>query len=151
MPSGQSIEDIFATNVSKNSKTFKEKIEQKKKPTSIEKAILRYGASRIIDLSAHMRAWFSSIDRQSMAKNHEALLKIPELPDEVNTFISEVEKVSTLTGFFICCLLFILHNLFLQMVYQGNSDAAFKLCTEKYHSSPINSCIKKISKIYSEL
>lgn len=124
LPSGKFVEDIFITNVSKNSKKYK----QKKKSTTIEKAILRYGASRIIDLSAHMRAWFSPTDRQFLAKNHEMLLKIPELPDEVDTFISEVEK----------------------MVHQDNSDAALKLCAEKYASSPINSCINKISKIYSE-
>ncbi|GBC04384.1 hypothetical protein RclHR1_05650012 [Rhizophagus clarus] len=89
LPSGKSAEDIFTANVSKNSKTCK----KKKKLTAIEKAAMRYGASRIIDLSAHMRAWFSPSDRAFMAENHKELLKIPELPDEVNTFISEVEKL----------------------------------------------------------
>lgn len=60
-----------------------------------------------------MRALFSPTDRQFMAKNHETLLKIPELPDKVNTFISEVERVSTLTEFFIFCLLFISHIYFI--------------------------------------
>ncbi|CAG8784145.1 5710_t:CDS:2, partial [Dentiscutata erythropus] len=40
-------------------------------------------------------------------QNHETLLTIPELPDDVNTFI-------------------------LEMMRQSNSDAAFKLCTENY-------------------
>ncbi|GES87055.1 hypothetical protein GLOIN_2v1495217 [Rhizophagus clarus] len=91
LPSGKSAEDIFTANVSKNSKTCK----KKKKLTAIEKAAMRYGASRIIDLSAHMRAWFSPSDRAFMAENHKELLKIPELPDEVNTFISEVEKLNS--------------------------------------------------------
>uniref|UniRef100_U9TP34 Uncharacterized protein n=1 Tax=Rhizophagus irregularis (strain DAOM 181602 / DAOM 197198 / MUCL 43194) TaxID=747089 RepID=U9TP34_RHIID len=55
LPSGKSAEDIFTTNVSKNSKTCK----QKKKLTAIEKAVMRYGALRIINLSTHMRALFS--------------------------------------------------------------------------------------------
>ncbi|CAG8701441.1 7172_t:CDS:2 [Funneliformis caledonium] len=125
LPSGESVEGIFATNISESSKSYK----QKKRPTFVEKAILRYGASRIIDLSAQMRSWFSPTDRQFMVKDYEAFLKIPELPDEVNTFILDVEK----------------------MVHQGRPDAAFKLCTEKYNSSLINSCINKISKIYGEL
>ncbi|CAG8438799.1 7487_t:CDS:2 [Scutellospora calospora] len=88
LPSGKSVEDIFAMNVSKYSKAYK----QKKRLTSIEKATLRYGASKIIDLSAHMRAWFLLPDRHFMTKNHETLLTIPELPDDVNTFILKVEK-----------------------------------------------------------
>ncbi|CAG8535982.1 28342_t:CDS:2 [Racocetra persica] len=119
LPSGRSVEDIFAMNVSINSKAYR----QKKKQTSIEKATLRYSASKIIDLSAHMRAWFSPTDRQFMTKNYETLLTVPELPDDVNTFILEVEE----------------------MVRQGNSDAAFKLCIENYVSSPINSCISKFN------
>lgn len=59
LPSGKYVEDIFAANVTKNSKAYR----QKKKLTPIEKATLRYGASKIIDLSAHMRAWFSPTDR----------------------------------------------------------------------------------------
>ncbi|CAG8837974.1 4231_t:CDS:2, partial [Gigaspora margarita] len=89
LPSGKSVEDIFATNVTENSKAYK----QKKRLTPIQKATLRYGASKIIDLSAHMRAWFSPTDRHFMTKNHETLLAIPELPDDVNTFILEIEKL----------------------------------------------------------
>ena len=36
-----------------------------------------------------------------MIKDHKDLLKVPELPEDVNIFISAVEKVNTLTGFFL--------------------------------------------------
>ncbi|RIB09979.1 hypothetical protein C2G38_2207389 [Gigaspora rosea] len=85
---GKSIKDIFTTNVSKNSKAYR----QKKKLISIEKATLRYGASKIINLFAYMKAWFSPINRYFMFKNHKTLLTIPELPDDFNTFILKIEK-----------------------------------------------------------
>ena len=95
-----------------------------------------------------MRSWFTSTDRKFMTKNHETLIKIPELSDEVNTFISNAEKVSTLTWF-----LFAVYSLFytfiLQMVHQGRSDGTFKLWAEKFANSQVDICINKISKISS--
>ena len=52
-----------------------------------------YGMSKVIDLLAHMRAWFSDIDIQHMMKDHIAVLTIPALDEEVNAFITDVEKV----------------------------------------------------------
>ncbi|CAG8554130.1 2567_t:CDS:10 [Funneliformis mosseae] len=91
-------------------------------------ATLRYGMSNLIDLSAHMRAWFSDIDIQHMMKDHIAVLTVPALDEEVNAFIADVEK----------------------MVQKGRSYEAYKFCLEKHINSPINTCIYKISKIYSE-
>jgi hypothetical protein len=58
----------------------------------MEKATLRYGMSKVIDLSAHMRAWFTDIDIQHMMKDHVAILTVPELDEEVNAFITDVEQ-----------------------------------------------------------
>lgn len=88
LPSGKTVEGIFSMNVSEYSKRYK----QKKRLTPVERAVLRYGASRLIDLSAHMRAWFTNNDRHFMTKNYEDMLKVPELPEDINMFISTIEK-----------------------------------------------------------
>ncbi|CAG8463461.1 14420_t:CDS:2, partial [Racocetra fulgida] len=62
------------------------------KLTAEEKATLRYGVSRVIDLSAHMRVWFTETERQDMMKDHEKILKVPELTKDINEFIAKVEK-----------------------------------------------------------
>jgi hypothetical protein len=68
-------------------------LKNKEKLNPVERATLRYGMSRIIDLSAHMQAWFSDIDIQHMMRNHAAVLMVPALDEEVNTFITDIEKV----------------------------------------------------------
>ncbi|CAG8736283.1 1127_t:CDS:2, partial [Cetraspora pellucida] len=65
LPSGLYVGEIFDENVSANA----EKAKNKKKITIYEKAILRYGASNIIDLS------------------------VPQLAAEENSFISKVESM----------------------------------------------------------
>ena len=65
----------------------------KKKLTAEEKATLKYGVSRLIDLSTHMRVWFSEIEHRDMMKDYEEILKVPELTEDVNKFIAKVEKV----------------------------------------------------------
>ncbi|GBC34665.2 hypothetical protein GLOIN_2v1841252 [Rhizophagus irregularis DAOM 181602=DAOM 197198] len=52
LPLGKPVEGIFLMNVSKYLKRYK----QKKRLISVEKAILRYGVLRLIDLSAYMKA-----------------------------------------------------------------------------------------------
>ena len=69
------MEEIFSENVFQCVKVLKDK----KKLTAIEKVTLKYGMSKIIDLSAHMNEWFSMEDRQYIMKGHEKILKIPEL------------------------------------------------------------------------
>ncbi|RUS24629.1 hypothetical protein BC938DRAFT_473305, partial [Jimgerdemannia flammicorona] len=86
LPSGKNVGEIFAEKISINVKTIK----NKKRPVAFE-AILRYGVSGIIDLSSNMKGWFTLEDRKFMAKNHEIALRVPELPEDVNTFISTVE------------------------------------------------------------
>jgi hypothetical protein len=41
-----------------------------------------------------MKGWFTMEDKEFMTKNHEATLHVPELPEDVNMFISTVEDVS---------------------------------------------------------
>ncbi|CAG8636599.1 4827_t:CDS:2, partial [Funneliformis caledonium] len=124
LPSGRSVKEIYAVNISQCAEVLK----KKETLSPVERATLRYGMSNLIDLSAHMRAWFSDIDIQHMMKDHIAVLTVPALDEEVNAFIADVEK----------------------MVQKGRSNEAYKFCLEKHINSPINTCIYKISKIYSE-
>uniref|UniRef100_U9UNZ4 Uncharacterized protein n=1 Tax=Rhizophagus irregularis (strain DAOM 181602 / DAOM 197198 / MUCL 43194) TaxID=747089 RepID=U9UNZ4_RHIID len=101
---------------------------RKKRLSAVEKAILRYGASQIIDLSAQMRKWFSIEDRDFIMKDYEALLQVSEMPDEECSFVKIVED----------------------MVLKGQIDEAYKLCTEKHLSSEKSSYIYKITKIYAD-
>ncbi|CAG8793995.1 15213_t:CDS:2, partial [Acaulospora morrowiae] len=89
LPSGKFVKDIFAENISRHAEILKDK----KKINAEEKATLRYGMSRIIDLSAHMRGWFSASERQHMMKGYEEIFKIPELAEDANEFIAKVEKM----------------------------------------------------------
>jgi hypothetical protein len=91
LPSGLNVGEIIDENVSANAK----KAKNKKKLTIYEKAILRYGASNIIDLSV-MSEWFLAKDIKFMAKNYADLLKVPLLSAEENLFISKVESVCIL-------------------------------------------------------
>ncbi|CAG8535845.1 9222_t:CDS:2, partial [Ambispora gerdemannii] len=76
--SGRNVGDIYASKISEN---------------AIEKAILRYGASNIIDLSAHMKEWFCIDDRKFITKNYESMLRVPELAAEESSFVSKIEDV----------------------------------------------------------
>ncbi|CAG8495619.1 9337_t:CDS:10, partial [Ambispora leptoticha] len=125
LPSNTFVDDIFNRNVSKNAETMK----HKGKPTAIQKVFLRYGASRIIDLSAHMREWFSIEERQYMIKDHAAIVEIRKLPSEVDAFIANVEN----------------------MVHRGDINPAYKLSVESHANSSPHSCFNKITKVYSEL
>ncbi|CAG8752227.1 16728_t:CDS:2, partial [Rhizophagus irregularis] len=124
LPSGKDFNDIVAKNMSANAKATK----RKKRLSAVEKAILRYGASQIIDLSAQMRKWFSIEDRDFIMKDYEALLQVSEMPDEECSFVKIVED----------------------MVLKGQIDEAYKLCTEKHLSSEKSSYIYKITKIYAD-
>lgn len=88
-------------------------LKNKRRLSAVEKVILRYGASQIIDLSAHMKQWFLIEDREFIMKDYKALLQVSEMPDEECSFIKIVEDI----------------------VHKGKVDEAFKLCTEKHLSS----------------
>ncbi|CAG8538180.1 3099_t:CDS:2 [Funneliformis caledonium] len=92
-------------------------------------AILRYGASRIIDLSAHMKKWSCENDKKFIKKDYESLLRVPEMIGEENLFVLKVED----------------------MVYKGNVSQAYRYCTEIHSSSIENSYLYKISNIYGDL
>ncbi|CAG8535235.1 18471_t:CDS:2 [Gigaspora margarita] len=88
LPSGQNVGNIYASKIFENTRATK----KKKKLTAVEKAILRYGASNIIDLSAHMKEWFCVDDRKFMSKDYESMLQIPELAPEESSFVLKVEE-----------------------------------------------------------
>ncbi|CAG8652557.1 22281_t:CDS:2 [Rhizophagus irregularis] len=89
LPSGQNVGDIYAKKISENARAIK----NKKRLTATEKAILRYGASRLIDLSTHMNKWFCDNDKKFIKKNFESILQVPELIGEENSFVLKVEDV----------------------------------------------------------
>ncbi|PKY53906.1 hypothetical protein RhiirA4_472384 [Rhizophagus irregularis] len=124
LPSGNSIKEIYSVNISQCAEVLK----KKKTLNPVERSTLRYGMSKIIDLLTYIRNWFSNIDIQHMMKDHVAVLTVPALDEEVNVFIVDVEK----------------------MVQKEGSNEAYKYCLEKHTNSPNNTCIYKISKIYSE-
>ncbi|UZO24169.1 uncharacterized protein OCT59_016483 [Rhizophagus irregularis] len=127
LPSGKNVGDIYSEKISENARTVK----NKKRLTAVEKAILRYGASRIIDLSAHMKKWFCENDKKFIKKDYESMLRVPEMTDEENSFVLKVED----------------------MVYKGHVSQAYKYCTEIHSSSIEDSYLYKISKymeIYQE-
>ncbi|CAG8488087.1 1962_t:CDS:2 [Diversispora eburnea] len=95
-----------------------------KKLTATEKAILRYGASNIIDLSAHM-SWFCVDDKKFIVKNYKSMLRIPELAVEEKSFVLKIEN----------------------MVHEGKVNQAYKYCMEIHIKSEENSYLYKISKI----
>ncbi|CAG8783152.1 4688_t:CDS:2, partial [Gigaspora rosea] len=88
LPSGQNVGDIYTSKIFENTRATK----KKKKLTAVEKAILRYSASNIIDLSAHMKEWFCVDDRKFMSKDYESMLQIPELAPEESSFVLKVEE-----------------------------------------------------------
>ncbi|PKY27670.1 hypothetical protein RhiirB3_443464 [Rhizophagus irregularis] len=124
LPSGKNVGDIYSEKISENARTVK----NKKRLTAVEKAILRYGASRIIDLSAHMKKWFCENDKKFIKKDYESMLRVPEMTDEENSFVLKVED----------------------MVYKGHVSQAYKYCTEIHSSSIEDSYLYKISKIYGD-
>ncbi|CAG8647153.1 9010_t:CDS:10, partial [Funneliformis mosseae] len=87
LPSGKNVGDIYSEKISENARTVK----NKKRLTAIEKAILRYGASRIIDLSAHMKKWFCENDKKFIKKDYESMLRVPEMTGEESSFVLKVE------------------------------------------------------------
>lgn len=124
LPSGKNVGDIYSKKISENARTVK----NKKRLTAIEKAILRYGASRIIDLSAHMKKWFCENDKKFIKKDYESMLRVPEMTGEESSFVLKVED----------------------MVCKGNVNQAYKYCTEVHSSSIEDSYLYKISKIYGD-
>ncbi|CAG8696106.1 16776_t:CDS:10, partial [Racocetra persica] len=118
-------EESLNSNTSANAMAIK----RKKRLSAVEKAILRYGASRIIDLSAHMKQWFSLEDRRFMMKDHMSLLQVPDLTDEESSFITTIEN----------------------MVIEKRINEAYEFCVKKFTSSDANSYVRKISKIYLDL
>ena len=83
LPSGKNVGDIYSEKISENARTVK----NKKRLTAIEKAILRYGASRIIDLSAHMKKWFCENDKKFIKKDYESMLQVSEMTGEESSFV----------------------------------------------------------------
>ncbi|GBC23797.2 hypothetical protein GLOIN_2v1726076 [Rhizophagus irregularis DAOM 181602=DAOM 197198] len=124
LPSGKNVGDIYSKKISENARTVK----NKKRLTAVEKAILRYGASRIIDLSAHMKKWFCENDKKFIKKDYESMLRVPEMTDEESSFVLKVKD----------------------MVYKGHVSQAYKYCTEIHSSSIEDSYLYKISKIYGD-
>ncbi|CAG8654074.1 28102_t:CDS:2 [Dentiscutata erythropus] len=122
LPSGENVCNIITKNTSANAMAIK----RKKSLSAVEKAILRYGASRIIDLSAHMKQWFSLEDRRFMMKDHMSLLQVPDLTDEESSFITTIEN----------------------MLIEKRINEAYEFCVKKFTSSDANSYVRKISKIY---
>ncbi|CAG8571642.1 3517_t:CDS:10 [Diversispora eburnea] len=118
LPSGQNVGDIYASKISENARATK----KKKKLTAIEKAILRYGASNIIDLSAHMKEWFCIDDRKFIIKDYESMLRIPEMATEESSFL----------------------------VRKGKIDQAHEYCMDTHVKSEKNSFLYKMSKIYGD-
>ncbi|CAG8485990.1 16671_t:CDS:2 [Dentiscutata erythropus] len=116
--------DSDEVSFSSSQMTFDDNEVLKKKETLslVERATLRYGMSKVIDLSAHMQDWFSEIDIQHMVKDHVAVLTVPVLDEEVNTFIADVEK-------------------------KGGPNKAYKYCLEKHTNSPTNSSCFDLSLI----
>ncbi|RHZ81303.1 hypothetical protein Glove_122g132 [Diversispora epigaea] len=124
LPSGQNVGNIYANKIFENTKATK----KKKKLTAVEKAILRYGASNIIDLSAHMKEWFCVDDKKFMTKNYESMLQIPELAPEESLFVLKIEE----------------------FVRKRKVDQAYKHCMDTHINSEKNSFLYKISKIYGD-
>ncbi|CAG8674551.1 5810_t:CDS:10, partial [Acaulospora morrowiae] len=122
LPSGQNVSGIVTENISANVVEIK----KKKRLSAIEKATLRYGASRIIDLSAHMKEWFSLKDRRFMMKDYKSLLQVPGLKNEESSFVTTIEN----------------------MVNEKRINEAYEFCVQKFTGSDVNSYIRKISKIY---
>ncbi|RIA90151.1 hypothetical protein C1645_823714 [Glomus cerebriforme] len=122
LPSRQNVGDIVTKKMTANAKAIK----RKKKLSAVKKAILHYGASQIIDLSTHMKEWFSLEDRKFMMSNYKSLLQVPSLTNEKSTFITTVEN----------------------MVNEKRINEASDFCIQKYMSSNENSYLRKISKIY---
>ncbi|CAJ0895818.1 12882_t:CDS:2 [Entrophospora sp. SA101] len=89
LPSNQTVDEIFSTNVSSHIEVTK----NKKKLTPVDKAILRYGASKLIDLSSKMNGWFTLDQMNFMINDHKKLIILPDLPEEINIFICNIEKV----------------------------------------------------------
>ncbi|CAI2184983.1 9461_t:CDS:2, partial [Funneliformis geosporum] len=124
LPSGKNVCDIVSRKISANA----EAIKKKKKISASEKATLRYGSSRIIDLSTNMTNWFSVNDRKFMMKDHKAILQVPVMTDEENSFVVAVENI-------IC---------------EEKINEAYDFCIKKHINSEKNSYIYKLSKIYSD-
>ncbi|GES84158.1 hypothetical protein GLOIN_2v1495217 [Rhizophagus clarus] len=89
LPSKKNVGDIVAKKISANARATK----KKKRLSAVERAMLRYGSSQIIYLSAHMKGWFSLEDREFMMRNYESLLQVPNLTDEESSFITTVENM----------------------------------------------------------
>ncbi|CAG8796575.1 2493_t:CDS:2, partial [Racocetra persica] len=119
----KNVNDIYTSKVFENAKETK----RKKKLTAIEKAILRYGASKIIDLSIYIKEWFCVSDKKFISKNHESLLQIPELAAEESSFVAKIEN----------------------LIRKGKVDQAYEYCMDTHIKSDKDSFLYKISKIYS--
>ena len=66
----------------------------KKKLTPMDKAILRYGASKLIDLSSKMNEWFTLDQMNFMINNHKKLIILQDLPEKISIFMHNIEKVN---------------------------------------------------------
>ncbi|CAG8798656.1 35068_t:CDS:2, partial [Racocetra persica] len=89
LPEGRdSVNNIFTQHVTQNLDILK----HKEKLNPKERATVRYCMSKIIGLSTHMKEWFTIQDRQYIIKKCEPILIIPELGEEVDMFINNVEQ-----------------------------------------------------------
>ncbi|CAB4389264.1 unnamed protein product [Rhizophagus irregularis] len=88
LPSGKNVGDIYTEKISENAHS---KI--KKRLTAIKKAILRYGALRIIDLSTHMKKWFCENDKKFIKKDYESMLRVLKMTGKESSFVLKVEDI----------------------------------------------------------
>ncbi|CAG8549378.1 9844_t:CDS:2 [Racocetra fulgida] len=88
MSTKNDVTDIVDINISQLAKSTK----NKEKLTALKRATLRYCISGLIDLLAHMRNWFSANDLEFMKKDFKPIIKPPDFEEEVDVFITEVEK-----------------------------------------------------------
>ena len=102
LPTGQDVKDIFSMNVSQLAKSTK----GRETLTVIEKATLRYSVSRLIDLSAHMQDWFTVEELEFMKDDYKTILKVFDLEDDINIFITEVKKVISIVIICLQCIIY---------------------------------------------
>ncbi|CAJ0831497.1 1902_t:CDS:2, partial [Entrophospora sp. SA101] len=90
-----------------------------------QKALQRYSASRIIDLSSSMKDYFTEDEQKKM----KCSINIDEFKTSTNNFIMDIEK----------------------LIDQGETNQAYLRCLDTHIHSEINTELYKISKVYGDL
>ncbi|CAH1769306.1 13139_t:CDS:2, partial [Entrophospora sp. SA101] len=94
------------------------------KMTLEQKALQRYSASRIIDLSSSMKDYFTEDEQKKM----KCSINIDEFKTSTNNFIMDIEK----------------------LIDQGETNQAYLRCLDTHIHSEINTELYKISKVYGD-